>query len=481
MTPGGVMGLRRLLVGMTMVMAFVGVPVGAALADSDAFSLSVSPSMTPTFAPWVTDYAIGCAGGSATVFATQGPVTIGGRLLTEPGSVTVPMTAGQQLVVTRPGVATYHLRCLPSDFPAYAATRTGVVQSDGFLVQPGISFTQNISQPYTIAFNADGVPVWWHRSADGSHPIDAKFLDAVTIEWMEAGVVYLHDLVGNTTKEFHGPDGPLDLHDFITLPGDRYLGLEYVMRDCPATPTDCVDLSSWGRSTQEAVTDAKLVEFDAQGNVVWTWRMGDHIDLATENQHWRGHGVAQDVVHMNSLAYDGRGGVVVSARHLDAVYRIRLSTGAITWKLGGSPEPESLRVVGPPSGGTFSGQHFARILPDGTLTLHDNRTKEGKAPRLIHFGLDLHARTATVLSTVKDARVATSRCCGNGYLLPGGDWVADWGGSNFITELTPTGVPVLTIDFGGIFAYRVEPLEASLGDLRRAMDVTYPKAMAPVG
>ena len=389
------------------------------------------------------------------------------------------MTAGQQVVVQRPGVATYHLRCVPSDFPSYTSSRTGAVQSEGFLVQPGISFTANISQPYTIAFDADGVPVEWHRSADGSHPIDAKFLDASTIEWAESGVVYLHDLVGNVTTTFHGPDGPLDLHDFITLPGDRYLGLEYVRRDCPATPSECVDLSSWGRTSQETITDAKLVEFDASGSVIWTWRMGDHVDLATENQHWRGHGVAQDVVHMNSLAYDGRGGIVVSARHLDAVYRIKMATGAITWKLGGTPTPASLTVVGPSRFATFSGQHFARILPDGSLTLHDNRTKVGKAPRLIHFALDLHARTATVLSSVTDPRVTSSRCCGNGYLLPGGNWVADWGGSDFITELTPAGVPVLTIAFDAMFAYRVEPLEASLGALRLAMDTTYPRALAP--
>ena len=316
---GDQMRLARIFVGVAMMAGALGLPASTALADPAAFSLSFSPSMTPSFAPWVTDYAVGCAGGSATVFASSGPVTIGGRSLTGAGSVTIPMTAGQQIVVNRPGVATYHLRCLPNDFPAYSSTRTGTVQSEGFLVQPGISFSASVSQPYTIAFDADGVPIWWHRSADGSHPIDAKFLDATTIEWMEAGVVYLHDLVGNTTKEFHGPDGQLDLHDFITLPGDRYLGLEYVKRDCPATPTDCVDLSSWGRSAQEQVTDAKLVEFDGAGNVVWTWRMGDHIDVATENQHWRGRGAAQDVVHMNSLAYDGRGGVVVSARHLDAV------------------------------------------------------------------------------------------------------------------------------------------------------------------
>jgi len=471
--------VRRLIAGVVMTMGLVGVPASGAFADPGAFHLSTSPSMTPAFSPSVTDYAIGCAGGSATVFVGGEAATVAGRSVSASSSVTVPMTAGQQIVVKRPGIATYHLRCVPADFPAYSSTRSGDVQSTGFLVQPGISFTANVSQPYTIAFNADGVPVWWHRSADGSHPIDAKFLDASTIEWAEAGVVYLHDLVGNVTKEFHGPDGPLDLHDFIVLPGDRYLGLEYVKRDCPATPSDCVDLSSWGRSTEEALTDAKLVEFDGDGNVVWTWRMCDHIDVATENQHWRGHGVAQDVVHMNSLAYDGRGGVVVSARHLDAVYRIKLSNGAITWKLGGSWEHESLRVVGPPGFDAFSGQHFARILPDGSLTLHDNRTKESQPPRLIHYALDLHARTATVLGWVTDPRVSGSHCCGNGYLLPGGNWVADWGAANFITELTPWGAPVVTIDFDGIFAYRVEPIETSLGALRRAMDVTYPRAQAP--
>ena len=68
----------------------------------------------------------------------------------------------------------------------------------------------------------------------------------------------------------------------------------------------------------------------------------------------------------------------------------------ITWKLGGSWEHESLTVLGPSGFGTFSGQHFARILPDGSLTLHDNRTKEGQGPRLIHFGLDLHARALAI-------------------------------------------------------------------------------------
>ena len=472
--------VRRLIIGVVMVMGALGVPATAAVADA-TFSISATPSMTPAFAPWITDYAVSCVGGTTTISVTGGPAVIGGQTVSGAGSVAVPMSPGQQVVVQRPGVATYHLRCVPPDFPAYTSTRTGVVQSEGFLVQPGISFSANISQPYTIAFDADGVPVWWHRSADGSHPIDAKFLDPQTIEWSESGVVYLHDLVGNVTTTFHGPDGPLDLHDFITLPGDHFLGLEYVKRDCPATPSECVDLSSWGRTSQEAVTDAKLVEFDASGNVIWTWRMGDHVDLATENQHWRGHGAAQDVVHMNSLSYDGRGGIVVSARHLDAVYRIKMATGAITWKLGGSPTPESLTVVGPPSFSVFSGQHFAHVLADGSLTIHDNRTKNGMAPRLIHFALDLHARTATVLSWVKDPRVTSSRCCGNGYLLPGGNWVADWGGADFVTELTPAGVPVITIAFDAMFAYRVEPLEVSLGALRQAMDVTYPKALAPAG
>ena len=272
-------------------------------------------------------------------------------------------------------------------------------------------------------------------------------------------------------KTFTGPDDGLDNHDFIKMPDGNFLGLEYLHRDCLSTPSECVDLSSGGDSDQSAIIDAKIIEFAPDGTVLWSWRAADHIDVAIENANW--HYGNHDIVHMNSLEYDGNGGIIFSARHLDAVYRIDMTSGDVTWKLGGTTTPESLTVVGPKGLSTFSGQHFARLLPDGTLTVHDNWTKKGKSPRAIRFSIDPGAKTATVVSWISDPRVPDSICCGNAYLLPTGNWVAAWGASNAVTELMPSAQPTITIDFQTMFTYRVAPVLATIRSLRQAMNIAY--------
>jgi class 3 adenylate cyclase len=57
---------------------------------------------------------------------------------------------------------------------------------------------------------------------------------------------------------------------------------------------------------------------------------------------------------------------------LNAVFDIDQRSGNILWKLGGSATPESLRITNDPvftNGSHFGGQHDARLLPDGTVTL----------------------------------------------------------------------------------------------------------------
>ena len=66
--------------------------------------------------------------------------------------------------------------------------------------------------------------------------------------------------------------------------------------------------------------------------------------------------------------------MIASFRHLDAVYKISKSTGKIVWKLGGTTTPKSLTVKDDPRAYTLGAQHDARLLPDGTLTVFDNRT-----------------------------------------------------------------------------------------------------------
>ena len=141
------------------------------------------------------------------------------------------------------------------------------------------------------------------------------------------------------------------------------------------------------------------------GQLVWRWNTYDHISLAETGRWWNAPPTDQqpyDIVHWNSIEPAGDS-VIASFRHLDAVYKIKKSTGEIVWKLGGTTTPESLTVIGDPRAYTFGAQHDARLLPDGTLTVFDNRTNlSDPRPRAVRFRIDEQARTATFLGSITD-------------------------------------------------------------------------------
>ena len=472
---GIVVGMVALAVASVLAWA----PAAPATAAGTAFSFATTPGMQPAFSPGVSDYAVRCTGGATTHLTTTGhrAVVIGGTHLTGPAAVDLPLVAGQEVSVTS-GSRTYYVRCLPSDFPTYSAAVTGKPKATGYLVT---------LTPYVVAFDTDGVPVWWYRDAGYYSPWDAKFFGPTTIGWWDStgfttetsgdtqGQYVLHGLDGSVQHTVGGPSLPLDFHDLITLPNGDYLGIEDETTACPAVPSTCVDLSSWGQSAQAPVTDNVIVEIDAAGHVVWSWSAAAHLDLANENTDWRDQ--YPDLIHMNSLQYDGAGGIIFSARHLDAVYRIDMATGAITWKLGGTTTAQSLTVTGDQYAQLFNGQHYARLTAKGTLTVQDNGTRAGRLARGIEIKLNTKKMTAKVVTQVTDNRSVTAICCGSAELLSGGDWVAAWGYNDYTTELNASGVPQLTITYPGEFSYRVAQLDAPVSALRAGMDAQ----VAPLG
>ena len=128
--------------------------------------------------------------------------------------------------------------------------------------------------------------------------------------------------------------------------------------------------------------------------------------------------------------------------------------------------------------GNFSGNHDARMLDDGTVTLHDNGTLYGRAPRAVRYQLDLVARKATMIEQIVAPDAAGSGCCGSARKLSSGNWVTDWGGNSNSDEFTSSGTLVFQISFPGIFAYRTFPVlpgRLSPTDLRNGMNLQYPR------
>lgn len=454
--------LRVISVISAVVIGNLAVPlllpvVGSASAAALPFSVVTNPGLDPSFNKKTYDYAIRCASYPTTQVTTtgSGSVTVGGESFSGPVNVSVPLVAGQSLEVTYRG-ASYYIRCLPNGFPSYTSVVSGVPKAPGYLDTLGT---------YAIAFDDDGVPVWWQGGvATGGigQPTYAEFLTPTTVAVSEPNAFQLVGLNGAVQGVIGGGSVPLDTHDLQLLPNGDYLGIERV----PGT----ADLSSWGLSSQAPIIDDDIVELTPSGQVVWSWSAAGHIDVATENANW--HDQYPEVIHMNSIQYDGDGGIIFSARHLDAVYRVDMATGAITWKLAGTPTPESLTIASSPYPTNFSGQHDARLLPNGEVTVQDDGTRANlpRAVRAVVFKINTTKMTAKLVQQVTDPRSTPAGCCGSAIRLPDSHWVVSWGSNDYTTELNSQGQPVLTITYPHFSSYRCELVEASITALRQGMD-----------
>jgi hypothetical protein len=289
-----------------------------------------------------------------------------------------------------------------------------------------------------------------------------------------------HRLDGTLVRRIAAVGAPTDGHDLQVLPNGNYLTLSYV-------PRDGVDLSAYGGGKNATVVDAEVQEVTPRGKRVWRWNSKDHIALDESKPFMKSiisgpvktadGRPAHDLVHINSVEPDGDS-VLISMRQTDSVYKVSRKTGAIEWKLGGTQTPQSLAVTNVPDPSVvMTGQHDARLLPDGTLTVHDNRTLSGERPRAIRFRIDEAARSATLIEAITDPAATYSNCCGSARRLAGGDWVMSWGASGLVTELTPTGRRLYGLRLGGhsgADSYRaipIMPAQMSIKALRAGMDI----------
>lgn len=107
---------------------------------------------------------------------------------------------------------------------------------------------------------------------------------------------------------------------------------------------------------------------------------------------------AWDYAHINSVDRTPDGNYLVSARHLDTIYKVSgAADGAILWQLGGANS--SFALV---DGLRFARQHDARLLDATTVSLFDNANDgvalTGHPSRALVVELDLQAMTARAVA-----------------------------------------------------------------------------------
>jgi hypothetical protein len=479
--------------------ALLVVAVGAALltpaSAAGAVAISASPGLKPRFDRSVPDYVVRCNPGTPvrfTVSASDGDTVTVGNDAKRGGDFTADASlvtgASVELRVTTGGHrSTHHVRCLPADFPAWTVHRYRRPESQWYVLTP----VGNHSLGYVAVFDARGVPLWWMHSSWYA-PWDAKLMQGGDLMWArifstnyglsDDGGWEEHALDGRTVRVLQTKGTPTDFHDLEQMPNGDYLLDSYRLRSN-------VDLSAYGGPTDASVYDAEIQELTPDGRRVWRWNSKNHIALSERAWSWAGVIREQqgkppaerryDLVHINSMEPDGDG-IVVSARFLDAVFRIDRKTKRITWKLGGTKRPVSLDVRGDPlSSRPFGGQHDARLYSDHTLTVYDNGASGGppakkRPPRVVRYRIDTKKRTATLLEDLRDKAVPRSGWGGSARKLPEGNWVVNWGGTRLTSELTPSNRRVFELEFhGDRYGYRAFPVphgRLTAQQLRKGMD-----------
>lgn len=455
------------------------------------FAITTRPALQPQFDPAVHDYVTRCEPAEVMQIAVSD--TDGARVVVDqqPAQSTSFRTslrigAGQSFVVTAgsgPKPASYTVRCLPADFPKFTAQVSGHPQAAYYLVTPSVASTSAPAAPYVALFDNNGIPVWWYREPTGA-PTNANLLPNGDLSWSLQKPVLIqnpapalgfqvsqgfgtpdsfdlveHNLNGKLVRTLDTVGSPTDFHEGQQLPNGDFLITSYVARkDADLSPT------FYGPTT---ALDASFQVIAPNGTLVYSWNAAGRI-LPSESARWwyaldlaypNVPEPAWDYQHIDSVEPDGDG-YLVSLAHTDAVYLIRASDGAIEWKLGGTPTPQSLNIIGDPDADTdFGGQDDARVWPDGTVSVYDDGTGRQRPPRVLRFRIDAQNRSATLIQTITDPAIPVSPCCGSARLLPGGDWVVAWGGTQTVEELTASSQPVLRLTFAyPYFSYRAVPV-----------------------
>jgi hypothetical protein len=432
----------------------------------------------PEFDPAVSDFVLRCPLDEVELSGTAQPGTTvsidGGPSLSGDFATIVPLSGSEATTVTAlrgPVSVTQHIRCLPDDFPGWEFERFSQPNNDFYVVSPTRRLPSGVA-PYVVVFDDNGVPVWWYQAETSLS--DAKALSDGSIAWARTDA---------TAYELRRPDGTLvrsasfvgsftDSHDLQETPGGNLLVMSYKTRT-GAT----VDLTAYGGSANATVRDAAVQEIDGDGDVVWSWNSKDHLALDQTTDNWwptTATNASPDIVHLNSIEPAGDS-VVMSLRKTDAVYSVSRATGEVEWKLGGTPHAKSLTVLDDPHGSyPLAGQHDARILPDGTLTVHDNATSVARPPRAVRYAIDEDAGTATLLESIEDPDVPSTGCCGGARRSPSGSWVISWGQVPIVTEFDASGNRVFRLRFGGeVFSYRANPVPTGrldIDELRAGMN-----------
>jgi hypothetical protein len=304
----------------------------------------------------------------------------------------------------------------------------------------------------------DGSPVWFHPAPAGEEIVDFRsqhYLGKPVLTWWQGTIAvppkYTNLPVGSPEPgasffiyndhyrkiaQIKAPGGwTPDLHELLITPSGNALFI--------ASKVVSMNLTPYGGPAQGKLEDFAVQEVNIRsGKLLFEWNMLEHVPLSEAQTAAPAVGI-WDPYHMNSVAEDGRGALLVSARNTWAIYDVARSSGKVLWQLGGKG---STFKIAPQA--AFYWQHDARphgreivsIFDDGCCNIlaHGLEAPEQNAHGLL-LKLDFANHTATLLRSYYHRPPLAVPSQGNVQLLANGNVFLGWGQLPYISEYTRSG------------------------------------------
>ncbi len=314
-------------------------------------------------------------------------------------------------------------------------------------VAPGYIFASPYSGPGQngpMIFDNSGQLIWFHPIPYGTESTNLQvqtYAGSKVLTWWEGyippeGFGEGAEVIANsayreiaTVKAGNGFKA--DLHDFL-LSKDNIAYLTVF------NPLQC-NLSALGGPADGNLTDGVFEELDVKtGLVRREWHSLDHVSVRASHQRptyatakW-----PDDYFHINSIAIQPDGNLLISSRSTWALFSISTKTDQVVTEVGGK---NSSLSMGP--GTKTAWQHDANVLPNGDITVFDN----GATPvvhnqsRGVVEKINPTTKTVTLLTEFEHPKPIVSFSQGDFQTLSNGDAFVGWGAQPYFSEFNKAG------------------------------------------
>jgi hypothetical protein len=222
-----------------------------------------------------------------------------------------------------------------------------------------------------------------------------------------------------------------DAHEFLLTPQGTALVTIYD----PVT----ADLSSVGGSKNAELWEGSIQEIEVStGKVIFEWHSLGKVGY--EESYWPlpdSPTAAWDYIHINGIALDDDGNLLLSARHTSTVYKIDRHTGEVIWRLGGKKSD-----FRPGADANFSFQHNAVAEGHNIIRIFDNEVNPKPVlpwSRVIWLKLDTSAKTATLIRSIAHPDHLAAISQGSAQALDNGNTLVGWGQTAHFSEFDSSG------------------------------------------